>query len=1138
VKLKDVRASQTLELWVKPVFGDAPFTLADIGVIGDLRPDDDRGHIYTLRLAGQARPVSLRDAAGEKTLNHYFKRGCAGLAEVEQVARDGGAWVRSVFFYGEIVEIGPIKVGLDEYVRTMAKNNGLVCESVERLARALKEKCNLESNGENFFIFMSGRPADKDFMADQDEGGGEARIRAAALETDRAFSIHGERIRIPVKKQNPGGRGDVFLASTIVGDAREKEGALRLARGSVEFSDRAGAGRVRALAAGAMRLLTQKSGSYLKRWDEYGGIEGDILLKKARYVGRINYQRRSKAEGEGVEFFVPGLSERVWERLSEDDEMEITSEEPVYLQQDDLTWEKYSELLQAEFEASKKHPKDIKGPWATARILRLPKKGQEPSIVLDLSELPPEGMFMVLSINGDKIQIQRRIRARTAILEGRCANPLLGLLIEEGEELPPVRRWGPRLPPLTPFVKRKIFAKKEEEPTPRQIKAIDIALNTPDIALIQGPPGTGKTKVITAIIERLNEEFDKTDSVRGRILVTGFQHYAVENIVSRLSVNALPTVKFGQRSGGGDPEPARETEIARWCSDLADKIRQKKPHLRQTEEQRLLAGQLATYAACPSQANTSDLLDRILALPRGLISGQLLDEAEKIRQTLVKPPSDAPRVLRLIRALRTTPAAFEDDGPERALDLLLELENKPEKPLEPAEADLLEKAGAWRSGAPLGFLAELKTLQGKLLSDHIPRPEFRVTKARADVLDLAAKASLDLKNARKHGDKREAVLAEFLNELDNNPDGLREALEDYNFVFAATVQHAEHKDIRRAKKKSGEDAVVYDTVIVDEAARVSPRDLLIPLAQAEKRIILVGDQRQLPHIIDEEIERALERGDDRPEIKKSMFEYLFERMKKLKKQGGPERTVTLDAQYRSHPLLGEFVSENFYKKDGGFSSPLTEEKGNFSQRLPDIEGKAAVWIDVPPGQGPKKEEPLPNFSRKREAEADVLAKRLKLWFDSKEAEGLSFGVISFYRGQVEEIRKKLEGRGLAIKEHGLMKRAPDGSWEKVPNLENGQERLRIGTVDAFQGMEFDIVLLSMVRSLGRLPDGAADDERLQRRIFGHLMSENRLCVGMSRQKKVLAVVGDSSLIDTKIAGKAVPALHEFYKLCRRKGVTL
>ncbi|KGT34977.1 hypothetical protein HC02_11740 [Vibrio parahaemolyticus] len=78
--------------------------------------------------------------------------------------------------------------------------------------------------------------------------------------------------------------------------------------------------------------------------------------------------------------------------------------------------------------------------------------------------------------------------------------------------------------------------------------------------------------------------------------------------------------------------------------------------------------------------------------------------------------------------------------------------------------------------------------------------------------------------------------------------------------------------------------VKYDTVIIDEAARTSPRDLLIPMSQAVKRIILVGDHRQLPHIVDEDVVRTVEEklGDqDKTEsdyVRESMFSYLKSRL--------------------------------------------------------------------------------------------------------------------------------------------------------------------------------------------------------------------------------------------------------------------
>ena len=87
--------------------------------------------------------------------------------------------------------------------------------------------------------------------------------------------------------------------------------------------------------------------------------------------------------------------------------------------------------------------------------------------------------------------------------------------------------------------------------------------------------------------------------------------------------------------------------------------------------------------------------------------------------------------------------------------------------------------------------------------------------------------------------------------------------------------------------------------------------------------------------------------------------------------------------------------------------------------------------------------------------------------------------------------------------------------------------MRIGTVDAFQGKEFDVVFLSCVRS-NKLPD--RDDDQLRRK-YGHLLLPNRLCVAMSRQKRLLVAVGDRSMFDTEVAAKEVLGLHAFLKLC-------
>nr|WP_305071700.1 AAA domain-containing protein [Providencia sp. wls1922] len=748
------------------------------------------------------------------------------------------------------------------------------------------------------------------------------------------------------------------------------------------------------------------------------------------------------------------------------------------------------------------------------------------------------------------------MRARSAILEGRCANPLLGLLIEEGGTLPDIQRVT-KLKPLTSFVKEKIF---KHPPTDRQVEAIDVALNTPDIALIQGPPGTGKTTVVTAILERLNEEYDKTKSIRGQILVSGFQHDAVENIVARLSVNALPAVKFGRRTGDSEfTEDAVTEKINKWCSNVAENIRIKNPQIAQTEDQVRLAELFVAYSLCPSKNNTVSLMKRILDLPRDVISEDITSEAEEIINSLqTELKSNDPSTLRLVRALRVSEAAFVDDGAARAVDLLDKIEDELANP----DLSVLEKAARWRCGKPLSFLPELRELKESLLYKYLPLPDFRTEKPREDVLRLVATVSQLLEKKLNSTNKRDAILAEFLHELEDNPDGVREAIEDYNFVYAATTQQAVGKDIIRSKNKNVRydqrtEMVRYDTVIIDEAARTSPRDLLIPMSLAEKRIILVGDHRQLPHLIDEEVARALEGGDssglsvDVDFVKKSMFEYLFNRLKKLEEKDDIKRTVTLDAQYRTHPILGDFASRNFYNQyNEGYRSPLAAKY--FSQKLKGIEDKAAVWFDVPNSRGPEGYN-KDGGKRWRSIEAEVIAEKTNTWIKSRESSaefmqeltgdskhaGLSFGIISFYKPQVFEVYRELE-------KYGITERAQDGTWQICQEyrfLENGEERLRIGTVDAFQGMEFDIVFLSMVRSqdMNALPPNIRNEldyKKKQQKLFGHLMSENRLCVSMSRQKRVLAIVGDGVLTNTQIAVDAVPALKNFYDLCHEKGVIL
>jgi hypothetical protein len=86
----------------------------------------------------------------------------------------------------------------------------------------------------------------------------------------------------------------------------------------------------------------------------------------------------------------------------------------------------------------------------------------------------------------------------------------------------------------------------------------------------------------------------------------------------------------------------------------------------------------------------------------------------------------------------------------------------------------------------------------------------------------------------------------------------------------------------------------------------------------------------------------------------------------------------------------------------------------------------------------------------------------------------------------------------------------------------GLPRVRIGTVDAFQGREFDVVFLSTTRT--QKPGSRGPNP------FGFLVLPNRLNVAMSRQKRLLVAVGDSNLVTSDRGRDAVPSLAALHDL--------
>ena len=329
----------------------------------------------------------------------------------------------------------------------------------------------------------------------------------------------------------------------------------------------------------------------------------------------------------------------------------------------------------------------------------------------------------------------------------------------------------------------------------------------------------------------------------------------------------------------------------------------------------------------------------------------------------------------------------------------------------------------------------------------------------------------------------------------------------------------------------GDAGISFNTVIIDEAARANPLDLFIPMSMAARRIVLVGDHRQLPHLLEPEVEEAVASShalsdEQREAYKESLFQRLWKQLK------GTGRVVMLDTQFRMHPVLGEFVSREFYEREGLDPIKPGRSADSFMTDIPGHEGKVCCWIDVPHSEGDGQErKPHRNPSWMRALEARRVAEEAKRLLDGC-GDAASIGVITFYSAQRDAILKALEALDVTS-------RNPEtGDWqinEQYRKTRSHEERFRVGTVDAFQGKEFDIVLLSVVRSNRQsLPAENETDafETLASRKYGHLRLSNRMNVAMSRQRSLLIAIGDKTMGELPGADKAVPAMHAFLNLCK------
>ncbi len=310
---------------------------------------------------------------------------------------------------------------------------------------------------------------------------------------------------------------------------------------------------------------------------------------------------------------------------------------------------------------------------------------------------------------------------------------------------------------------------------------------------------------------------------------------------------------------------------------------------------------------------------------------------------------------------------------------------------------------------------------------------------------------------------------------------LRNPRSNYTAFLARTASIVAGTCVGVGKHALGIVDHAYDWVIVDEAARASPMELVVAM-QAGRRVLLVGDHLQLPPIypfpVQEKMSQIL-----------GISKYEFRRINNFKRAFSSEygRTVgrTLRLQYRMAKSINRVVSKVFY---GGELTVAREEPGNEYIALPSYLQQQVTWIDtadqgrVAHHTSPKNDGVLTN-----EIEANLVVSVIRDIAKSKEflssirsvlkSGEIPIGIIAMYAAQRDLIRKKLD----------------QADWASPI-----RDLFTVGTVDSYQGKENRIIVMSIVRN------DTSDS-------VGFLADSERINVGLSRAQDRLVIISSTAM---------------------------
>ncbi|WP_199725281.1 DEAD/DEAH box helicase [Gemmobacter lutimaris] len=253
-----------------------------------------------------------------------------------------------------------------------------------------------------------------------------------------------------------------------------------------------------------------------------------------------------------------------------------------------------------------------------------------------------------------------------------------------------------------------------------------------------------------------------------------------------------------------------------------------------------------------------------------------------------------------------------------------------------------------------------------------------------------------------------------------------------------------------------ENVQAFDWLFVDEAGQVGLANM-VAMGRAARNIVLVGDPRQLPQVI---------QGAHPEPANLSCLDWMLGEHATVP----PDRGIFLPVSRRMHPEVCRFISDQVY--EGRLTShPDTARQALRGTRFPEV---GAFWVPV-----------------LHEGNAQIAA---------EEVEAIRAAVTDLLTGTWTE----KDGTTRPLQATDIIVVAPYNA--QVNALRDAlPEAIRVGTVDKFQGQEAPVCLVSMTAS------SAEETSRGMEFLF----SLNRINVAVSRAKGLALVFGALRLREAK-----------------------